>query len=75
MTAESRAAHGEMHKRFDVEEMGQSAEVYRRRAFLKLSPGRQRQIKKTISFGTMYGARAIFVEQFSHRIVESPHGY
>lgn len=71
MTAESRAAHGEMHKRFDVEEMGQSAEVYRRRAFSKLSPGHRRQIKKTISFGAMYGAGVHFIR---YRRLEIPLG-
>ncbi len=30
-----RGQHGEIHKRFDAEEMGESEELYRRTAFLK----------------------------------------
>lgn len=51
----SRAAHGEAHKRFDVEEMGRSARIYIDVALAHLSTRAQRQIWKAAHFGINYG--------------------
>jgi hypothetical protein len=47
--------HGEAHKRFDVEEMGESAIIYANRAYEKLRPGLRHKLQKTLTFATNYG--------------------
>jgi len=71
-----RGQHGEIHKRFDAEEMGESARIYVDVALAHLSARAQRNLWKAVNFGRSYGMPGIrLYESLSHRVMESPHGY